>query len=92
MSAAEPSQGANRSLAEQSAAAIATSAGGRPLSPIRTLFKRELAAYFATPVAYVFIVIFLVLAGTFTFYVNGVTTTTHTASITDCAFSTSSEA
>src|SRR5262245_16249186 len=40
------------------------------MSPIRTLFKRELAAYFATPVAYVFIVIFLVLAGTFTFYLG----------------------
>ncbi|MCA9278236.1 MAG: ABC transporter permease subunit [Phycisphaeraceae bacterium] len=32
-----------------------------------TVFKRELAGYFATPVAYVFIVIFLVLAGTFAF-------------------------
>ena len=29
--------------------------------------KRELAGYFATPVAYVFIVIFLVLTGVFTF-------------------------
>jgi ABC-2 type transport system permease protein len=32
-----------------------------------TVFRRELAAYFATPVAYVFIVIFLVLAGALTF-------------------------
>jgi len=40
------------------------------MSPIRTVFKRELASYFATPVAYVFIVIFLVLAGTFTFYIG----------------------
>jgi ABC-2 type transport system permease protein len=32
------------------------------------LFRRELASYFATPLAYVFIVIFLVLAGAFTFY------------------------
>jgi len=39
-------------------------------SPIRTVFKRELASYFATPVAYVFIVIFLLLAGTFTFYLG----------------------
>jgi ABC-2 type transport system permease protein len=31
------------------------------------IFRRELAAYFATPVAYVFIVIFLVLAGYMTF-------------------------
>mgnify|MGYP006267413897 CR=1 FL=1 len=34
---------------------------------IVTLFKRELASYFATPVAYVFIVIFLLLAGALTF-------------------------
>lgn len=32
-----------------------------------TIMKRELAGYFATPVAYVFIVIFLLLAGFFTF-------------------------
>jgi ABC-2 type transport system permease protein len=32
------------------------------------LFRRELASYFATPVAYVFTLIFLVLAGLFTFY------------------------
>ena len=37
---------------------------------IRTLFRRELASYFATPVAYVFIVIFLILAGAFTFYLG----------------------
>lgn len=34
------------------------------------IFRRELAAYFATPVAYVFIMIFLVLAGAFTFYMG----------------------
>jgi len=38
---------------------------------IRALFTRELQSYFATPVAYVFIVIYLVLMGTFTFYVGG---------------------
>jgi ABC-2 type transport system permease protein len=32
-----------------------------------SIFKRELGGYFATPVAYVFIVIFLLLAGLFTF-------------------------
>ncbi len=32
--------------------------------------KRELASYFATPVAYVFIVIFLILASAFTFYIG----------------------
>ena len=31
------------------------------------VLRRELAAYFATPLAYIFIVIFLVLAGTLTF-------------------------
>jgi ABC-2 type transport system permease protein len=34
------------------------------------VFKRELAGYFATPVAYVFIVIFLFLMGIATFYVG----------------------
>jgi ABC-2 type transport system permease protein len=34
------------------------------------LIKRELAGYFATPVAYVFIVIFLFLMGWFTFYLG----------------------
>jgi len=41
------------------------------MSPVRAIFRRELASYFATPVAYVFIVIFLVLAGAFTFYLGG---------------------
>jgi ABC-2 type transport system permease protein len=36
----------------------------------RTIFRRELAAYFATPLAYVFIVIFLVLAGALTFFLG----------------------
>ncbi|HET9043314.1 MAG TPA: ABC transporter permease, partial [Burkholderiales bacterium] len=36
-------------------------------SAIRTVTKRELAAYFDSPVAYVFIVIFLLLTGFFTF-------------------------
>lgn len=34
------------------------------------IMKRELRAYFATPVAYVFIVIFLFMTGIFTFYVG----------------------
>ncbi len=42
-----------------------------PLSNIKTIAKRELAGYFASPVAYVFIVIFLLLAGFFTFMVGG---------------------
>ena len=32
--------------------------------------KRELAAYFSTPVAYVFILIFLMMSGAFTFYLG----------------------
>jgi len=40
-------------------------------SPIMSVFKRELAGYFATPVAYVFIAIFLILAGAMTFYLGG---------------------
>ncbi len=41
------------------------------MSATASVFRRELASYFATPVAYVFIVIFLVLAGTLTFYFGG---------------------
>ncbi len=41
------------------------------MSPILVLFERELRSYFITPVAYVFIVIFLLLAGSFTFYIGG---------------------
>src|SRR5687768_6473896 len=37
---------------------------------VMTVFRRELAGYFATPVAYVFIVIFLVLAGVLTFTIG----------------------
>jgi len=35
---------------------------------LHVVLKRELASYFATPLAYVFIVIFLMLAGAFTFF------------------------
>ncbi|MBW7835929.1 MAG: ABC transporter permease [Sphingomonadales bacterium] len=35
------------------------------------VFRREFMSYFATPLAYVFIVIFLAFAGIFTFYVGG---------------------
>ena len=38
---------------------------------IRSIAKRELAAYFESPVAYVFLVIFLLLAGFFTFTFGG---------------------
>ena len=40
------------------------------MSIVAALFRRELRSYFATPVAYVFIVIFLALMGAFTFYLG----------------------
>lgn len=41
------------------------------MKQLPVVFKRELASYFATPLAYVFILIFLVLSGVFTFYLGG---------------------
>ncbi|MFI8384241.1 ABC transporter permease subunit [Pseudomonas sp. NPDC079086] len=41
------------------------------MTKLSVIFKRELASYFATPLAYVFILIFLVLSGVFTFYLGG---------------------
>jgi ABC-2 type transport system permease protein len=41
------------------------------IGTVAAIFRRELTSYFATPVAYVFIVIFLMLAGAFTFYLGG---------------------
>jgi len=38
--------------------------------PVRTIARRELASYFISPVAYVFLVIFLLLTGFFTFTVG----------------------
>jgi len=38
---------------------------------VSILFRREFSSFFATPVAYVFIGIFLVLSGVFTFFVGG---------------------
>lgn len=40
------------------------------MRPVWVVFKRELAGYFTTPLAYVFIVIFLALAGAFTFFLG----------------------
>jgi len=40
------------------------------VNAVLTVFKRELRSYFLTPVAYVFIVIFLVIASAFTFYLG----------------------
>ena len=41
------------------------------MSPVLAIAKRELRGYFATPLAAVFIVIFLLLAGTSTYYLGG---------------------
>lgn len=41
------------------------------MSNIRSIARRELIAYFDSPVAYVFLVIFLMLAGAFTFVLGG---------------------
>ena len=41
------------------------------ISHILTIAKREMSGYFSSPVAYVFIVIFLLLSGFFTFMVAG---------------------
>jgi ABC-2 type transport system permease protein len=41
------------------------------MDAIGVIARRELAGYFATPLAYVFIVIFLALTGAFTFYLGG---------------------
>ena len=40
------------------------------MNHLGTVFRREFRAYFATPIAYVFIFIFLVLSGVFTFYIG----------------------
>ena len=40
------------------------------MNGIRVIFRREFAAYFSTPLAYVFIVIFLALGGALTFYLG----------------------
>lgn len=41
------------------------------MNAVSALFRREFLAYFATPLAYIFLVIFLVLTGVFTFYLGG---------------------
>jgi ABC-2 type transport system permease protein len=41
------------------------------MSGVIAVFKRELASYFATPIAYVFILIFLIVSGGFTFFFGG---------------------
>jgi ABC-2 type transport system permease protein len=41
------------------------------MNAVRVIAARELRAYFATPLAYVFLVIFLAMMGVFTFYLGG---------------------
>ena len=45
--------------------------GSRFMRQVSVIFRRELRSYFATPLAYVFIIIFLGLAAVFTFQVGG---------------------
>ena len=40
------------------------------MGAIWAIFKRELGGYFATPIAYVFLTIFVLLSGVFTFYLG----------------------
>jgi ABC-2 type transport system permease protein len=41
------------------------------MNSISAIVKRELLGYFSTPIAYVFIVIFLIFSGVFAFYLGG---------------------
>jgi len=41
------------------------------MSQISAVFRRELSAYFTTPLAYIFILVFLMLSAAFTFYLGG---------------------
>ncbi|MBK8210453.1 MAG: ATP-binding cassette domain-containing protein [Rhodospirillales bacterium] len=50
---------------------LTTGAVSIMLREVRAVARRELAGYFSTPVAYVFIVIFLAMASALTFYVGG---------------------
>lgn len=40
------------------------------ISTVLTIARRELYQYFSTPLAYVFLVVFLILSGVFTFYIG----------------------
>lgn len=40
------------------------------MTAIMTILRREFSSYFASPVAYVFLVIFLIMQGLFTFYIG----------------------
>lgn len=55
----------------QERAPVAEGSHTHALGNVLTIAKRELGAYFTSPVAYVVIVIFLLLVGFFTFWVGG---------------------
>lgn len=40
------------------------------MRPLSVLVRRELGAYFATPLAFVYLLVFVVLAAALTFYVG----------------------
>src|SRR5579872_2866399 len=44
---------------------------GRSMGELNAVLRREFASYFATPIFLVFVIIFLLLAGSFTFYLGG---------------------
>jgi ABC-2 type transport system permease protein len=54
-------------IAARAPASAAARARAGAFSRTLSIFKRELAGYFVTPVAYVFIVVFLLVTGVFTF-------------------------
>jgi ABC-2 type transport system permease protein len=49
---------------------MSTAGEGTTMNGIVTVMRRELIGYFATPVAYVFLIIFLMMTGVFTFYLG----------------------
>src|SRR6478736_8123359 len=61
---------ARRSFPCHHHAGLGSLRGKRRMRYVLPIFKREFAAYFATPLAYVFIVIFLFAMGAFTFYIG----------------------
>ena len=54
-----------------SPAGAAATRDSMPLRDVWTVCRRELIGYFSTPIAYVFIVIFLAAMGAFTFFLGG---------------------
>src|SRR5690606_19991841 len=53
------------------ASSRATASRRLPMHNVCAIFRREFTSYFATPLAFVFIIIFLLLAGVFAFYLGG---------------------